>query len=337
MSFENKSIIELNKDVESFVIQASASRTEFFKQKFDDKCSVLQFLHFSDVHMRLDCWDRVIEYLNYYKDYISFALHTGDYCEDSQERYNDLYGDGIKSERIVYNCIGNHDTNSVDQITRVRTITEKDKPHALLFNHTEGWDVNYFDVKFPMSYYKDFPESNIRMIVLDCYYDIEEQKRQLAEILRDAREKGFYVITAMHELTGAIEESFGVTFNTINDYKGLLGKQRQRVYEQAIVDFVKDGGVHICHFAGHDHHDGFGITENGILNSIVPCATTWAGWSDGKRVEGTKTQDCFNIVSIDPNLKLLKIVRVGDNSDHFLREKRLLCFDYEKRKVIFNG
>lgn len=337
MNGEKKSIIDLNRDVESFVIQASASRTQFFKSKFDDKYSVLQFLHFSDVHMRLDCWDRVIEYLNYYKDYISFALHTGDYCEDSQERYNDLYRDGIKAERVVYNCIGNHDTNSVDRETRVRTITTKDKPYSLLFNHMDGWDVNFFDVEYPMSYYKDFPESNIRMIVLDCYYDIEEQKKQLAKILEDAREKGLYVITAMHELTCAIEESFGVTFNTINDYNSLVGKPGRRAYEQIIVDFVNAGGVHICHFAGHDHHDGFGLTESGILNSIVPCATTWSGWCDGKRIEGTKTQDCFNIVSIDPNLKLLKLIRVGDNSDHYLREKRLLCFDFANRKVIFNG
>ena len=335
--FGEKSIIELNRDVESFVIQASATRTSFFNQKFDDRFSVLQFLHFSDVHARLDCWNRVVEYLNYYKDFILFALHTGDYCEDSQEKYTDLYGDGINAERIIYNCIGNHDTNSVDQETRVRTITGKKEPYSLLFNHMEGWDVKFFDLEYSMSYYKDFPESNIRMIVLDCYYDIDEQKKQLAKLLDDAREKGLYVITAMHEMTGAIEESFNVTFNTLNDYAALSGKPYRRQFEETIVDFVNRGGVHICHFAGHDHHDGFGITEHGILNSIVPCATTWNGWSDGKRIEGTKTQDCFNIVSIDPNLKLLKLVRVGDNSDHYLREKKLLCFDFINRKVIYNG
>ncbi len=336
MNGENKSIIELNRDVESFVIQASATRTSFFNQKFDDKFSVLQFLHFSDVHMRLDCWNRVMEYMNYYKDYISFALHTGDYCEGSQERYCDLYGEGIDRERIVYNCVGNHDTFSYDS-EHVLSITGKQKPYELLFNHIEDWDVNFFDLEYSMSYYKDFPESNIRMIVLDPYYDIDEQRRQFVVLLNDAREKGLYVITAMHEKTDHITESFGVTFQTINDYFSLSGKPRHYEFEDDIVNFVNAGGVHICHLAGHDHHDGFGITEKGILNSIVPCATTWNGWSDGKRIDGTKTQDCFNIVSIDPNLKLLKLVRVGDNSDHYLREKRVLCFDFEKRKVIFNG
>jgi 3',5'-cyclic AMP phosphodiesterase CpdA len=233
-----------------------------------------------------------------------------------------------------YPVIGNHDDNRYGP----KEIFNHEQLYQNFMNTLEKENV-VFDTSSmeKTNYYKDFPESNIRLIVLDCYYDIEEQKKQLANILRDAREKGLYVITAMHELTCVIEESFGVTFNTINDYANLVGKPRQRAFEPVIVDFVKDGGVHICHFAGHDHHDGFGLTENGILNSIVPCATTWSGWCDGKRIEGTKTQDCFNVVSIDPNLKLLKIVRVGDNSDHYLREKRLLCFDFENRKVIYNG
>lgn len=336
MNGEVNGIIDLNSDMESYVIQASASRTVFFRSKFEDKYDVLEFLHFSDVHACRYNWDRVVEYLNYYKDYISFALHTGDYCEDNQESYADLYGEGIASERVIYNCIGNHDTNSVDQVTHVRTITSNDKPYALLFNHTEGWDVCFQDRPNSMNYYNDFEKSNVRMIVLDLYYDVELQKKWLAEVLDDAREKGLYVITAMHEQTAHIVESYGVTFNSINDYDGLLGKEGKRPYEDTIAEFVKAGGVHICHFAGHSHHDKFGITEQGILNSVVPCATTWCGWSDGKRVMNTKTQDCFNVVSIDPNLGLLKLIRIGDNSDHFLRPKRLLCFDYVNRRVIYN-
>jgi hypothetical protein len=40
------SVAELNRDVEPFVIQASAVRTMFFKDPFKP----LQFVHFSDVH-----------------------------------------------------------------------------------------------------------------------------------------------------------------------------------------------------------------------------------------------------------------------------------------------
>ena len=39
-------IIELNRDMEPFVIQASATRPPPFKAKFGDPYAVLQFLHF---------------------------------------------------------------------------------------------------------------------------------------------------------------------------------------------------------------------------------------------------------------------------------------------------
>ena len=54
-------IIELNRDMEQYIIQGSASRTKFFNKKFDDRFKVLQFVHFSDVHAVLDLWNRVVE------------------------------------------------------------------------------------------------------------------------------------------------------------------------------------------------------------------------------------------------------------------------------------
>ena len=80
-------MVELNRDVESFLIQASAQRTMFFNDPFE----ILQFVHFSDVHAVPQLWERIVEYINHYASYISFGLHTGDYCGGSQEEYVDFY------------------------------------------------------------------------------------------------------------------------------------------------------------------------------------------------------------------------------------------------------
>ena len=45
------SILELNRDVEPLIIQGSASRTPYFRPKFDDRYKPLQFVHFSDIHV----------------------------------------------------------------------------------------------------------------------------------------------------------------------------------------------------------------------------------------------------------------------------------------------
>lgn len=79
-----------------------------------------------------------------------------------------------------------------------------------------------------MTYYKDFPESNIRLIVLDLYYDIEIQGEWLKNILEEAKEKGLCVITATHEPTAEVFNTFDVTFHAKNDYPGLLGTHKQK-------------------------------------------------------------------------------------------------------------
>ncbi len=327
-------IVELNRDMEALVVQGSATRTYEFKQKFDDKFKPLQFVHLSDVHAVMDAWNRMVEYINYYSEYIDFGLHTGDYCASNQDLYVDFYNYGKKCKKPIYNCVGNHDTVK----SRAWIKNTKESTHQLLFApmDDDSNDVNYLDCDFSMSWHKDFPESNVRLIVLDLYYDIEIQCEWLKKLLDEAKEKDMCVITAMHEPTGNVNDTYGVTFHTYNDYVSLTGESSMVPFEPIIADFIKNGGTHICNLAGHMHHDLFGLTDAGVLNVCVQCATDWNGWTDGKRERGTRTFDCFNIVSVDANLGLLKLARVGNNRDHFFRSQRALCYDYRNKKVIYN-
>ena len=325
------SIVELNRDMEPYIIQGSTTRTRFFK----DKYKPLQFVHFSDVHAILDIWNRMVEYVNYYREYIDFAIHTGDYCGNNQELYADCYNYGLKCERPIYNCVGNHDT----YITRKWMKSEKNNVHKLLFApmDDDSIDVNFLECDYSMTYYKDFSESNVRLVVLDLYYDIEIQCEWLKNILNDAKEKGLFVVTAMHEPLEHINDTYGVTFYTKNDYESILNENGEyKEFEAVISDFIAVGGYYICNLVGHKHHDLFGLTDTGILHVAVPSATNWDGFCDGKRIKGTRTYDCFNVVSLDVNLGLLKIARIGNNIDHYFRSQRALCYDYINKKVIYN-
>ena len=101
-----------------------------------------------------------------------------------------------------------------------------------------------------------------------------------------------------------------------------------------IEEFIKKGGNYVCNLAGHNHHDEFGLTQKGVLNVVVENANDWDKLGDANRVLGTKSYDCFNVVAVDTDMGLLKIVRIGSNVDHYLREKNYLCFDYINKKVI---
>jgi len=340
----NDNIIELNKDVEQFVIQSVVPRSKYvFAKDGGDKYEPLAFVHTADVHAVAEIWSRMSEYINYYSNYISFGLHTGDYCGGSQKLYTDFYAECTPCQKPIYNCVGNHDCFSGEGEW---SLGEKSVTHGLLFNHTNDWDVEFMDCPYSMSYYKDIPKSGVRLIVLDDYYNVEDTRQWLKGVLDEAITHGLHVITAQHEPTGYIVKDFGVKFNTQDDYISAQKKAEaartapafdwrgRKLFEDVIADFIARGGMFVCNLAGHDHIDQFGLTERGILNVVIACGTTWDKLCDLKRVKGTKSMDCFNVVAVDADLGLLKLVRVGANVDHYLRKKTALCFDYINKKVI---
>ena len=321
-------IITLNKDVESFVIQAS----EGLGQMFTNKTKPLVFTHFSDIHTRQELWNRIVEYNNHYKDYLKFSIHTGDYCGGNRLAYIDLYANGTSCDIPLFNCVGNHDTYLADNSKGDKATT-----HDLLFNHTNNWDVNFMNIENSMTYHKDFADEKIRLIVLDYYYDIDEQCTWLLERLNGAKALGYHVITCMHEMTNVITNKLDTTFQTIDNFESLGGNKNSiSKFDKVIGDWIKTGGIHVANFAGHEHSDYIGYTENNVLNVCVQAATDSIIWTDGKRVQDTRTWDCFNVVSVDVATNNLKLIRVGNNSDHYLREKKILSYDYINKTIIFS-
>lgn len=317
-------IVELNKNVEQYVLDTAG----------------VTFVHASDIHAMPVLWDRMVEYVNYYADNISFVLHTGDYCGGSQKVYADMYA-GKQCVRPIYNCVGNHDCFAGDGGW---SLNEKSIAHSLLFNHTEGWDVTYSDCPHSMSYYKDF--DGVRLIVLDDYYHIWETRVWLRTVLKEALEKGLHVITAQHEPTGYVQDTFGASFQTLDDFNAKaraveLGRtdyafdHRGRVlYEDVIAEFISLGGKFVCNLAGHDHVDEFGLTDKGVLNIAVQNGTSWDKLGDTVRVVGEKSEDCFNVMSVDTEKGQFTVIRIGANTDKYGRVRNMFTFDYINKTIL---
>ena len=323
-----ESILSLNRDMDPHVRRAASGRSKLFGDPWD----VLSFIHFSDVHAVLELWNRMTEFLNHYQDILSFALHTGDYCCDSQAQYIDCYAEGIPARRPILNCVGNHDTVDANW----ERLPKKDTWEKV-FAHTGDWGASFMPGPTPTAYRKDFPASHLRLFVLDLYYDADAQAAWLRGELEEARREGVHVITAMHQPTAEIVDSPDVTFQNVTDFRAIADYSAVSPFDGILADFIRAGGIHVVNLAGHYHSDWFGYTKSGVLNSAVACATDWAGWSEGERVRGTRNFDCFNVVGVDANIGLLKFVRIGDQVDSSLREKRVLCYNYLEKKVVFNA
>jgi hypothetical protein len=106
----------------------------------------------------------------------------------------------------------------------------------------------------------------------------------------------------------------------------------------AINSFISQGGIHIVHLCGHIHSDQIGtLTDDGIFQIRTQMAADNTTWTDMVRKAGTKTYDCFNVIQIDRNLNMIKLVRIGCNTSDTLQPRTTLCYDYLNKKLISNN
>ena len=185
----------------------------------------------------------------------------------------------------------------------------------------------------------DFANSGIRLICLDDQQWTDTQGAWFDSVLEDAKANGLAVVTASHMLSGAFTTPINSTFNPVDDYTG-IGYAGTNIFENHLVTFKANGGIHICHLCGHNHFDNIGYTANDILNIQADCGTPFqTGKVETWRYPNstiTRAFDSFNVVTIDVNTKRIKIVRIGNNTNASLLGKNVLCYDYENKKVIAN-
>jgi hypothetical protein len=101
-----------------------------------------------------------------------------------------------------------------------------------------------------------------------------------------------------------------------------------------VQSFIDAGGEFVCWLAGHTHCDYFGVLANHPNQTQITITCAYHDQYDDERVTDTPTSDSFNIVSFDTYSKLIKILRVGNNEDRYLRPKNVLTWDYANKKIV---
>lgn len=169
------SIILRNSRAEQYLC---AARKNFIMKDgcLSESHSKTVFCHFSDLHSDWERFSGIIKMLKYYKP--DFAVHTGDVvCWDSAGDTSVFYDEINKIDIPVYSYIGNHETFCGDKTLKNEDLHERYiKPLKNI--HTTG----------KAYYYTDFPEHNIRLIVLNDYDNDEYEKpgdRDKYEILQE--------------------------------------------------------------------------------------------------------------------------------------------------------
>lgn len=312
------------------------------------------FLHFSDLHGCNGNLERIVEFYDAYSDYIADAVHTGDavICYlDNPNPWAQVKGAG----RII-NVIGNHDCWKGH-----KTWTETDIPYdataedayvKFVAPYVKGWNVvqpagvkNKRAATYCACYfYKDYPESKVRLIALDSIHYDEAQDQWFDAVLKDAAAKDYTVIGAQHYFSQTGLTSIDSGFSTASGVPACWNPQAPQIEsmrEQAFITldrFIDGGGVFVCWLSGHDHEDyiGYVVGHERQLQILVDKAGEKDAYMHEDRTPGTVNQDSFNLVTVNPSKNLLTIQRIGCTRGPGMRSKTLFCYDYKTRAVTVN-
>lgn len=326
----------------------SANRSQRVDGKLIKK--PLTLLHFTDLHGDGANLQRIAEILDKYD--LDDAIHTGDtvasYYTDSVNFWANCDG----AEKIL-NVVGNHDVRTSDGqgswVEDVENVTTESVVYNKFFApYVENWGLTDTE-DGKCYYYKDYTEHSvtIRLIVLDIMHNTSEQTTWFENTLADATEKGYHVVVAKHCFNGG-EIPVKCTFTGLT-----RTSERSRYYDtkwtykdsldcQPIVQrYIEMGLNFVCYLAGHSHYDCIAVNPLYPKQIVVVAASANGNGtilhSDYYREIGTRSQDLFNIVTIEPHNKRIKMFRIGADRDIYLRKIESCVINYGTGVVEYSN
>lgn len=318
-------------------------------------------LHFSDIHASICNMMRLEAFREKFVEYLSDTIITGDMCGAKYTQYNPDFWNADGPDKILQ-LIGNHDVyDAHDQVPGTGAgydnpeywATAAEKYAQYIEPNVAKWGVTQPSGAAANGlcyYYKDYDlttgadsynTSHLRMIVLDGMDFDEDQLAWLVATLADARTNGYPVLIADHFAPINYAEDidkFDTPFASFN-----IGMKEQAFANghlpgacDAVDDFIEAGGEFVCWICGHLHYDVVGtvVSHPNQVFIAIGSANNSTFALDGYRLKQFKSCDLFNVMSVDVRNKRISVLRVGADTDNWLRHRGAMTIDYENKKLL---
>ena len=329
----NNSIVANNLDVPLLIKQALRPLNITDSQYLTEPKPLVLF-HFSDIHGDQTALERLVEFYEEYKTLFDDAICTGDLKAVNTSSNFSFWGNVDGAEDILFS-IGNHDATNSDSTLQ----SESDQYTAMFASYIANWGVTYTSGK--TYYYKDYPSSKVRLIVLNNMLSDAENADQLSwfdTVLAGAKTLGYTVLVATHFPNGwgdapALKCNFTDIDATIYSAQFLRG-----TYQTKLRDFRVNGGKFACYIGGHVHKDVMKTNEdipNQVGVMIDACSITQSmAYSDIYRTSGDRTADLANVFVLDASSNTIKVIRVGADRNRYLVSRKTISINYETLEII---
>ena len=335
---------ELNPEFKDRIEQATKPKNNgSYGYRKEAKPFVL--FHFSDIHSDGEEFARLVKFYTEYEKYFDCAVCTGDLVGASFTKSDFSYWAKTPGHEKIMNVIGNHDTlrdhRNWEADIWDDQLSMGEAYDAYMAPFIAGWGVVY--EKGKTYWYKDYPEKKIRLVALDNMLRPEVDKaaaegqfKWFENLLSDAKAKDLSVLVCQHmppQNIGKVD----CNFTAMGRMEG--GWYNETIRYQAAVDkFKKSGGNFVMYLAGHLHRNELCYNKD-YPNQLFFCIDTSSveqceANSYVMRTKGRKAQDLADAVVVDTSTKTVKMIRVGVNTDSFLRPTNGITFNYETGEII---
>lgn len=299
----------------------------------------LTLLHFSDIHADKNTMKKIMA--DFDGTLMDDAICTGDMVRPAAEQIASWW------DASVMTCIGNHDSASHSPSAGYdwTALSMADRDAYYIAPFESNWGITH--TSGTSYYYKDYTDSNVRLIVMDSMLYMSSsyataataQTSWLASLLSSAVTAGLHVLIAIHSPHGGAVAK-PCSFTKLN--QGTMKVNTDCDTPQIVIDTVAtaiDSGLDfIGYIVGHTHQDNiWDATGDGSqLMYCVTCAAVApvAQWENSDQSRDD-TMNAYNLVTIDTNNKLVKIVRGGGaDVDDKMRPRKMLCVSYDTGSIV---
>lgn len=346
---ENGDVTAMNPDGE-WLAKMQSAKKRYYTSTVTDKPVPVVFAHISDVHSNWVNVRRFLEFCHHHSAYIDDMLNTGDIVLGTYEDGLDGYKD-VANVREILNVVGNHDTRGANGW---QDHIGLDAYNALIAPYVSYWGVTQPSDAAANGYcyyYKDYAAQSLRLLVVDIMSYNATQDAWVRSVLADSLSLGYHTVIATHFSSGRTQEDMNLrTFDKINcNYTTLqsTGTSSDQLYGYnpdayllgiSVDAYIQGGGVFVGYIQGHYHLDFLAKSNEYPDQLIYSVGAGKAGeLRDWTHVPGTRSQDEFQIISIDTYQHIVKLFKVGANVDIFARHKNSVCINYYTGEIVAEG
>ena len=310
----------------------------------------LMLLHFSDTHQDEENLSRIIAFKEKFKEYVDDSICTGDLVKVTLDDGMEFW-DNVEGSSDVIITTGNHEyARTINGEAVYNKATTLEVYNLLYKNRISKWGVvQPIDAEsLGLCYfYKDYSKNKLRFIVLDINNIgqdyLNNQLTWFNDTLQSSLTLGYSVVIAQHypfNKTESLKCSFANS-NIVNNWEIYEGEESWKIrnaFANAVDTFIENGGDFVCWLAGHTHQDSIGVsaTNKNQLCINISCAMLSDAYSDDIRTKGERSQDLFNLVSVDTESKVITILRIGSNVNRFMWRRHSLCINYSTKEILWN-